>query len=212
MLFADSSPQLIEKSVHLPLLKHRLLTSYNSKYIEQKLCEIKDRKSKSAFLESIMNDDGATVLHEENGHKTVLFPENKGPKTNTWEQTRQMAFDLNKVGYDVAFISEIDDETCADSLITTQKVFKLADFKYCVTTSPNTLAKELEHGFRQANTIVLKLEHIDTGMFNEAIDYLLRNEIPYGNIVLMNRYGKVRIITHKDIRSKVYVRKTKGFL
>ena len=188
------------------------MTSYNSRYIEQKLSEIKDRKGKNAFLESIMSDPTAAILHEVNGHKTVLFSENKGPKTNTWEQTKQMSFELNKAGYDVAFIPEIDDETCADSLIVIDKVYKLADFKYCVTTNSNTLAKELGHGFKQANTVILKPEYIDSGLFNEAVDYLLRNEIPYGNIVLMNKYGKVRIITHKDIRNEVYGRKTKGFL
>lgn len=188
------------------------MAPFNSKYIEQKLGEIKDRKNKNSFLESIMNDPTAALLYEVNGHKTVSFPENKGPKTSTWEQTKQMAYELNKAGYDVAFIPEIDDETCADSLIMIDNVYKLADFKYCITTSPNTLAKELEHGFKQANTMILKPECIDSGMFNEAVDYLLRNDIHYGNIVLMNKYGKVRLITHKDIKSKVYIRKTKGFL
>ena len=188
------------------------LTAYNSKYIEQKLSAIKDRKSKDDFLGSIMNSPTTTVLFEVNGHKTVLFSENKGPKTNTWEQTKQMALELNKAGYDVAFIPEIDDGTCADSLILAGQTYRLADFKYCVTTSANTLAKELEHGFKQANTMILKTENIDSGQFNESVDYLLRNEIHYGNIILMNKYGKVRLITHKDIKSKVYVRKTKGFL
>jgi hypothetical protein len=173
---------------------------------------IKDRKSKNAFLESIMNDPCATIIHEANGHKTVLFPENKGPKTSTWKQTKQMAFDLNRAGYDVAFIPETDEGICADSLITSGKVFRLVDFKYCVTTNPNTLAKELEHGFKQANTLILKPVNIDSGLFNKAVDYLLRNKIPHGNIMLMNKYGKVRIITHKDLRSEGYIRKTKGFL
>lgn len=159
-----------------------------------------------------MDAPGATILNEENGHKTVLFPENKGPKTSTWRQTKQMAFDLNKNGYDVAFIPEIDEVICADSLIRHGMVYKLADFKYCVTTKANTLAKELEHGFKQANTLVFKPVFADIGLFNGAIDYLLRNKIPYGNIVLMNKYGKARVITHKDIKNGSYVRKTKGFL
>ena len=54
------------------------MTPYNSKYIEQKLGEIKDRKNKNSFLESIMNDPTAALLYEVNGHKTVSFPENKG--------------------------------------------------------------------------------------------------------------------------------------
>lgn len=159
-----------------------------------------------------MNHSDAETIYEINGHKTVLFPGNKGPKTNTWKQTKQMAADLNKLGFDVAFIPEIDDKTCADSLIRVGKSYKISDFKYCVTSNANTLAKELEHGFKQANTIVLKIEHIDSGAFKKAIDYLLRNEIPYGNILAMNKYGKVRIITHKDIKRETYIRKTKGFL
>lgn len=188
------------------------MITINSRYIEQKLSEIKDRQNKNAFLESIMNDPSATVLFETNGHKTVLFPGNKGPKTITWEQTKQTAIELNKAGYDVAFIPEVDDETCADGLIMMGKIYKLADFKYCVTTNSNTLSKELEHGFKQANTLVLKTEYIDSGAFKDAVDYLLRNGLPYGNIVLLNKYGRVRVITHKDIKSKVYIRKTKGFL
>ena len=79
---------------------------------------------------------------------------------------------------------EIENGTCADSLIRVGKNCRLADFKYCVTKKTSTLASELEHGFKQAETVILKLEHIDTGLFNEAIDYLVRNEIPYGNILL----------------------------
>ena len=188
------------------------MSPYNSRYIIQKLCEIKDRKSKNDFLESIMNDPTATVLFEVDGHRTVLFPENKGPKTNTWEQTKQMAFELNNVGYDVAFIPENDDETCADSLIMTGKIYRLADFKYCVTTSSNTLAKQLEHGFKQAGTTILKLEHMDAGSFKEAMDYLLRNAIPHGNIILMNQYGKTVELLKKDLKTGVYKKAIKGLL
>lgn len=188
------------------------MSLYNSLIIKQKLRDVKDLKSKKAFLQSIMNDPVVTILCEVDGHRTVLFPDNKGPKTNTWEQTKQMAFDLNKSGYDVAFIPEVDNEVCADSLIMDENVFKLAEFKYCITTKSNTLAKELEHGFKQAKTLVLKPARLDSGLFNEAIDYLLRNEISYGNIVLLNKYGKVLTITHKDIKNGRYHRKTKGFL
>ena len=184
----------------------------NSRYIEQKLGEIKDRKNKNAFLESIMNDPSASILFEENGHKTMLFPENKGPKTNTWEQTKRMAFELNKAGYDVAFIPEVDDETCADSLIMTGKIYRLADFKYCVTTSSNTLAKELEHGFKQAGTTILQLEHMDAGMFKEAIGYLIRNEMLHGNIILMNKYGKTVELLKKDLKTGVYKKAIRGLL
>lgn len=112
----------------------------------------------------------------------------------------------------MAFLPELLNGVCADSLIRNGRVFKIADFKYCVTVSSNTLAKELEHGFEQAKSIVLKLQNMDVGQFKEAVDYLLRNKISYGDIVLMNRYGKVMVIGYKDIKNRTYSRKIKGFL
>ena len=189
-----------------------ILTAFNSPAIEKRLAEIRDRKGKNAFLESIMADPSATILHEVNGHRTTLFQGNKGPKTTTWKQTKQMAIELNSQGYDVAFLPELTFETSADSLIKKGNNYRIADFKYCATTKTNTLAKDLEHGFKQAKTIVLKLETMDSGAFHEALEYTLRNKIPYGDIILMNKYGKIRIISHKDIRNMNYVRKIKGFL
>ena len=192
--------------------KTDILASFNSPAIEKRLGEIKDRKGKNAFLESIMNNPNAEVLHETNGHKTILFPGNKGPKTITRKQTRQMAFELNEQGIDVAFLPELDDSISTDSLVKIEKNYYLADFKYCITTKSNTLAKELENGFEQAQTLVLKLQKMDFGELKEAIDYLLRNGIVYGDIVLMNKYGSVTALTYKDIRTGKYVRRTKGFL
>lgn len=189
-----------------------ILATFNSPAIEKRLGEIKNRKEKNAFLESIMSNPNATVLNEKNGHKTILFTGNKGPKTNTWTQTKQMAFELNELGFDVAFLPELPLETSADSIVKFGNINRVADFKYCVTTKANTLVKDLEHGFEQANTIVLKLENMDSGSFKNAIDYMLRNEIPYGDIILMNKYGKVLTFSHRDIRNGSYSIKSKGFL
>ena len=123
-----------------------------------------------------------------------------------------MAFELNTEGVDVAFLPELEDDPSTDSLLKNGKNYWLADFKFCVTTKSNTLSKELLHGFEQARTLVLKLENMDFGIFKEAINYLKRNEISYGDILLMNEYGKVIAITYKDIKSGKYIRKTKGFL
>ena len=46
----------------------------------------------------------------------------------------------------------------------------------------------------------------------DAIDYLLRNKIPHGDLVLINKYGKVRIVSYKDIKNHRYSLKIKGFL
>lgn len=184
----------------------------DSKYIEHRLSELCDRKSKNAFLESVMCDQEAVILNESNGHKTIMFSGNKGPSSSTWEQTKKMAFDLNNNGYDVAFLPELLSEICADSLLKNGKVFKIADFKYCVTSKANTLSVDLKQGFEQANNVVLKLPNMDAGSFKDAIDYLLRNEIPYGNIILINKYGKVLELSKKELRTGIFKKRVRGFL
>lgn len=164
-----------------------------------------------------MNDPRATLLHEVNGHKTVLFPENKGPKTSTWRQTKQMAFELNKNGYDVAFIPESDTERGADAVIkTTQNEYKIVEFKCSMTKLPNTLQKDLIDGFDQANTIVLKTNNMDTGLLSEVLAYLGRNEqnkgFRFGEIYFLNQYGEILRIDRSNIRRNNYKKKLKGFL
>lgn len=183
-----------------------------SPIIAEHINEAKNRNAKNAIFESVMTDSRAELLSETNGHKTMLFPGSKGPKTATWEQTKKMADELNNVGIDVTFLPEFEDKPSTDSLIKIGEKYKLADFKYCTTIKANTIVKELERGFRQAGTIVLKLENMNSGEFKNAIEYILRNETPYGDIVLINEYGKVLTITYKEIKSGKYARKTKGFL
>lgn len=169
------------------------------------------------FLESVMNDPSATILYEANGYKTVLFPENKGPKTSTWKQTKQMAFELNKNGYDVAFISESDSERGADAVIkTSQNDYKIVDFKCSTTKLANTLQKDLIDGFGQANTIVLKTNNMDAGLLSEVLAYLGRNEqnkgFRFGEIYFLNQYGEILRIDRSNIRRNNYKKKLKGFL
>ena len=52
----------------------------------------------------------------------------------------------------------VTKESVLTALIRHGKVYKLADFKYCVTTHSGTMAKELRHGFKQAGTVVLQLK------------------------------------------------------
>ena len=89
-----------------------------------------------------------------------------------------------------------------------------ADFKYSSTTKANTLEQDLIHGFRQARSIVLKLENIDSGNFSDAVEYMLRNEkrleFRIGNIRILNKYGKYRDITRADMRRNTYAKKIKG--
>lgn len=123
-----------------------------------------------------------------------------------------MAKDLNHNGESVAFLPELDRVTSADALVLFRGRPTVADFKYCVTTKANTLAGNLEEGFGQASTIVVKLENMDAGVFRDAIEYLKRKNFQCGNIKLINQYGDPLELTFTDIRNGRYLKKIKGFL
>ena len=128
-----------------------------------------------------------------------------------------MGLDQNKAGAHVVFLPEhTDGRNSADALTVVCGNITTADFKYSSTTKANTLEQDLIHGFRQARSIVLKLENIDSGNFSDAVEYMLRNEkrleFRIGNIRILNKYGKYRDITRADMRRNTYAKKIKGFL
>lgn len=185
-----------------------------SAIILQMVAAAKDYKAKNAVFESVINDTRAEIINADGNINTTIFPNHRGIKSKYWEQTKQMAFDLNKVGIDVAFLPEYDSATSADALLRIGKIFRLADFKYASTTNSNTLAEELIHGFKQANTVVLKLERMDRGVFEDTVDYIRRNEerdsYHFGTIILQNKRGETLIIGRADIRRNKYQKKNKG--
>lgn len=172
----------------------------------------RDLKNKLRLFDEILNDGRAELLFETEKAKTVAFPNHKGSQHKTWTGIRQMAEDINAFGENVVFLPELNDGTSADAIVLFNGSPVVADFKYCVTTKSNTLAGELEEGFKQASTVVLKLENMDSGLFQDAVDYLVRNEKTIGNIKLLNEYGKVQEFTAKDLRYGAYKIKIKGFL
>ena len=183
-----------------------------SPVVIEKLREQKDLKRRMGLFDEIVSDERATVLSTVGEARTVMFPGHKGRQHGTWSGIRQMGKDLNERGESVAFLPELDKATSADALVLFRKRPTVADFKYCTTKKANTLAVDLEEGFQQAGTLVVKLENMDAGVFKDAVDYLVRNKIPYGNIKLLNKYGDYIEITEKDIRFGAYKKKLKGFL
>lgn len=183
-----------------------------SPVVIEKLKERKNLKYKLGLFEEILDDERAKELFRLKDARTVVFPGHKGSQHSTWKGIKQMAKDLNRHGESVVFLPEIDGVTSADALVLFRDRPTVADFKYCTTKKANTLAGDLEEGFGQASTIVVKLESMDAGAFNEAIDYLVRNDIPYGNIKVINKYGDFKEMTRKDIEFGAYKKKIKGFL
>lgn len=183
-----------------------------SPIVVKKLAERRELKSKLLLFNDILSDKGAYIISETEKAKVVIFPNHKGIQHETWQGIVQMAKDINAHGESVIFLPEYTNETSADALVLFKGVPTIADFKYCVTTKSNTLASDLTKGFLQAKTIVLKLENMDVGEFKCAVDYLLRNEISYGNIKLINKYGRMLELSYTDIRKGKYGKMIKGFL
>ena len=65
----------------------------------------------------------------------------------------------------------------------------------------------------QAGTVVLFPDGIvyDANILKSAIGYLLRNDKPIGNLILINEYGKILEIDRIEIRSGLLNKKLKGF-
>ena len=53
---------------------------------------------------------------------------------------------------------------------------------------------------------------MDSGVFKDAINYLIRNDKYFGNIVLINSYDKVLELPRKELKTGVYSKSIKGFL
>lgn len=183
-----------------------------SPMVIEKLKEHKDLKHKLGLFEEILSDERAKELSRVESARTVVFPGHKGSQHNTWKGIKQMAKDLNRNGESVAFLPELDRVTSADALVLFRGRPTVADFKYCITTKANTLAGNLEEGFGQAGTVVVKLENMDAGVFRDAIEYLKRKNFPCGNIKLINQYGDPLELTFTDIRNGRFLKKIKGFL
>lgn len=148
-------------------------------------------------------DKAQSRIYVHPGHKT---------KDAYWSQTKQMGFALGKSGREVLFLPESDSATNADAIMMFKGFPRLVDFKYSTTTKPNTLQQHLAEGFEQADTIVLKLGNMDAGQFRDTIEYMKRNNINMGNIILMNVYDKILELNVKELKSRKYQQKINGFL
>lgn len=172
----------------------------------------KDRKTKNAIFESILNDERASVIYQTQTAKTTIFPNHKGKRSPVWAETKQMARDLNKSGISVSFLPEMDETSCSDALFEIGKrSWHLADFKYSATTNSNTLAKQLMGGFEQANYVVLKMEKGDLGTIRDAVEECKRKGT-IGSIILINKNGNVYELTRKSLMSGRYRKILKGEL
>ena len=173
----------------------------------------KDRKTKNAIFESILNDERASVLYQTQTAKTTIFPNHKGKRSPVWAETKQMARDLNKSSISVSFLPEMDDVSCADTIVKIGKnEWRLADFKYSTSTNYNTIAENIIKGVKKADSIALKLINADLGSFSEVVKQLKRKDSVPKTMIVINKYGKTRIIERRELLNGKYKKHLKGFL
>ena len=173
----------------------------------------KDRKTKNAIFESILNDERASILYQTQTAKTTIFPNHKGKRSPVWAETKQMARDLNKSSISVSFLPEMDDVSCADTIVKIgKKEWRLADFKYSTSTNYNTIAEDIIKGVKQADSIALKLVNADLGSFSEVVKQLKRKDSVPKTMIVINKYGKTRIIERRELLNGKYKKHLKGFL
>lgn len=76
--------------------------------------------------------------------------------------------------------------------------------------SANILQRVNEaRGIKEKNAIFESVMNDDRAMIINNVD---GNAIPYGNIMLQNKYGRMVELTMKEIRTGIYRKKITGFL
>lgn len=147
-----------------------------------------------------------------------MYPEHKGKGKSSWEAVKRAVGYLNKKRKDVILLPELEgttkDEVSADALILFNGKPSTADFKCPISYNWNSLQNAFEHGFKQAETIILYADGVkmDTGLLNETINYLLRNKKNIGNLLIINEYGKILEVGRSEILRGKFGKKIKGFL
>ena len=195
--------------------EHNLYGTFEpfSPMIIEAVRKAKERKTKNAIFESILNDERASVLYQTQTAKTTIFPNHKGKRSPVWAETKQMARDLNESSISVSFLPEMEDISCADSIVKIgKKEWRLADFKYSTSTNYNTIAEDIVKGVKQADSIALKLVNADLGSFSEVVKQLKRKKSVPKTMIVINKYGKTRIIERRELLNGKYKKHLKGFL
>lgn len=185
---------------------------YISSTVKVRLAEARTNKARVRIFDEIRSEDSFSVVNV-NGteHKVYIHPGHK-TKTKYWNETLNMASKLAKWKGDVILLPEPDNMQSADAIIMDEGKPIIVELKFASTCNSNTLQRHLVKGFRQADTIVLQLMNMDRGKFRETIDYMRRNNLHIGDIILMNRLGEIVELSRKMLKKGGYINKIQGFL
>lgn len=183
-----------------------------SPIVREEFSKLKDKYQKRKLFNEILNDNNFKTIHidEKTKRKTTLHPQSKEPDSANWGRTQIMAKSLNNVDKDVIFLPEYKDKPSADALIEFKGKYTIADFKYFTTTKSSNIANELRKTFKNIPTIVMQFDKIDTGILKATIEELKRKE-SLGNMIIINKYGKIKELEIVDLKTNKYEKMLKGF-
>ncbi len=183
--------------------------------ILERLDRMKTRKERQALFDNIISDPAFELidLKADTAGKTYRHPLHRGKGLSPdWLNTLNMAKDINRMGDSVYFLPEHPDRISADAIVRFGKEWKVADFKYSESTNWNTLQESLTKGFMQGRNVVMKLIRADAGQFREAVEYMRRNKVAFGDIKLINRNGRIIDLSAKELTNGEYMKIIKGRL
>ena len=180
--------------------------------IVKRLRKCSTRAQQNELFESIAHGADAQVINENSKAFTTCYPKHKSMKGETWKDTKQMAIDLNNGGISVCFLPEYDDTVSADAIAKVGGIWKIADFKHSKSQKSNTIEININHAFEQAECCIIKVLKADRGTLCDALDYLVRNNCRVKEMVIINKYGKIKPLKAKDITDGRYHKILRGFL
>lgn len=192
-----------------PILLLATFPPFSPRLVEEAK-RLRGNKDVNALYESVLNDPAARVLHDLRGVKTTVHPGHKGVKSKLWGETVRMAECLNRAGYDVCFLPEMEEVSCADALLRLGHHWQIADFKYSSVDNYNTIAKEIAKGFTQADCVVLQIEKGNANTMYRAIEQLNRNSERLGDLMVITRRGKVLVVRRNDLMNERYKKIIRG--
>ena len=177
-----------------------------------KLMKYGDDKSKQKLLQEVVNDERFKIidlgLHTD--AKTTIFPGSK--ISSNRKNTLEIAKDLNNRNISVYFLPESDTLRSADAIIEYKGRLIIADFKYSTSTKNKTIYTDLRDGFGKSQMVVLKARKADRGVLSKSIDELARKNKITGDLLLINRLGKEKLVKKERLINGKYTNDIRGFL
>jgi hypothetical protein len=180
--------------------------------IIQKLSKLKDEKNKQKLLQEVISDERFKQLDLglQTEAITTIFPGSK--ISSNRKDTLEIAKNLNNRGISVHFLPESDELKSADAIVNYKGKLIVADLKYSKSTKTGTVKNDIKDGFEKSQMVILKARQADTGQIIDTVDELARKHKITGDLMLVNRLGREKLIKKERLLNGKYVNDIRGFL